>query len=97
MSAFTSRTAALARRVATAPRGATTTLLPRAAFTTTTPHQKSTVDSAKDTLKSVDRKVSDKLVDGINIGSALPLFPPSSPFPPPRAPPPRAPDESPGY
>lgn len=75
MSAFTSRTAALARRLATAPRSATTTLLPRAAFTTTAPHQKTTVDSAKDTLKSVDRKVSDKLVDGINIGSALP--PPS--------------------
>ena len=68
MSALTSRTAFLVRRLATTT---TRTTLSRAAFTTTTPNQKSAVDSAKDTLKSVDRKVSDKLVDGINIGSAF--------------------------
>ncbi|KAI1822546.1 hypothetical protein F4861DRAFT_513935 [Xylaria intraflava] len=31
--------------------------------------RKSVAQSAKDTLKSVDRKVSDKLVDGINVGT----------------------------
>ena len=68
MSALTSRTAAVTRRLATTT---TTSTLSRAAFTTTTRRQKTPVDAAKDTLKSVDRKVSDKLVDGINIGSTL--------------------------
>ncbi|KAK5625101.1 hypothetical protein RRF57_000817 [Xylaria bambusicola] len=33
--------------------------------------RKTITESAKDTLKSVDRKVSDKLVDGINAGSKV--------------------------
>ncbi|KAH6615897.1 hypothetical protein B0J18DRAFT_438454 [Chaetomium sp. MPI-SDFR-AT-0129] len=71
MSAFTQRTATVTRRLATTTTTSTTSsILPRAAFSTTVRHQKSAVDSAKETLKSVDRKVSDKLVDGINIGSA---------------------------
>lgn len=72
MSAFTQRTAAIARRVATstaATNSSLTTTLSRAAFTTTARYQKSPVETAKETLKTVDRKVSDKLVDGINIGS----------------------------
>jgi hypothetical protein len=66
MSALTSRTAAVTRRLATTT---TSSTLTRAAFTTTARHQKSAVDSAKDTLKSVNRKVADKLVDGIDVGS----------------------------
>ncbi|KAK4040790.1 hypothetical protein C8A01DRAFT_15350 [Parachaetomium inaequale] len=64
MSALTSRTAAVTRRLATS------STLSRAAFTTTARPQKSAVDSAKETLKAADRKVADKLVDGINIGTA---------------------------
>jgi len=41
---------------------------PRAAFSTSVTMQKSVADATKDTLKTVDRAVSDKLVDGINIG-----------------------------
>jgi hypothetical protein len=41
---------------------------PRAAFSTSIRFQKTPVESAKDTLKTVDRTVSDKIVDGINIG-----------------------------
>lgn len=78
MSALTSRTAAITRRLATTT--TTTSTLSRAAFTTTTRYQKTpVVDAAKDTLKSVDRKVSDKLVDGINIGSTSPA--PTPPHP----------------
>lgn len=57
------------RRMATLPR-----VVPRAAaiaprqFTTTTPAHKSATETVKDGLKTVDRKVSDKLVDGINLG-----------------------------
>jgi guanyl-specific ribonuclease Sa len=70
MSALTSRTAALARRLATTTTttASRTSILSRAAFTTTAPQHKTPVESAKETLKQVDRKVSDKLVDGINIG-----------------------------
>jgi hypothetical protein len=84
MASLTSRTALIARRVAT--QATKSTILPRAAFSTTNPHQKSAVASAKDTLKSVDRTVSDKLVDGIDIGSSFHLsflYPtpsPPSPF-----------------
>jgi len=74
MSAFTQRTAAAARRLATT--SSTTSTLSRAAFTTTPCHQKTTVEAAKDTLKTVDRKVSDKLVDGINVGSTFPTLKP---------------------
>ncbi|KAH9227174.1 hypothetical protein K456DRAFT_1902754 [Colletotrichum gloeosporioides 23] len=49
------------RAVAVAPRQ----------FTTTTPVHKSATETVKDGLKTVDRKVSDKLVDGINLGSSV--------------------------
>ncbi|KAF6810749.1 lea domain protein [Colletotrichum plurivorum] len=60
------------RRIAALPR-----VVPRAVavaprqFTTATPAQKSATEAVKDGLKTVDRKVSDKLVDGINIGSTV--------------------------
>jgi hypothetical protein len=41
-------------------------------FSTSIATRKTVVDSAKDTLKAVDRKVSDKLVDGINASCELP-------------------------
>ncbi|KIH93034.1 hypothetical protein SPBR_03277 [Sporothrix brasiliensis 5110] len=69
------------RRVATAaPRISATTFAPRVAtasfihsrhLSSTAPQRKTVTESAKDTLKSVDRAVSDKLVDGINIGCKL--------------------------
>jgi hypothetical protein len=38
--------------------------------------QKSATEAVKDTVKAVDRKVSDKLVDGINAGcKSRPLHP----------------------
>lgn len=46
-----------------------TSTVPRAAFSTTVQLQKNPVDAAKDGLKKVDRVVSDKIVDGIDIGS----------------------------
>ena len=72
-------TEAAARRVATlqvVPRAFATTSVPRAAFSSSVTLQKSVVDSTKETLKTVDRAVSDKLVDGINIGCEF--NPPSS-------------------
>ncbi|RYP84098.1 hypothetical protein DL769_001243 [Monosporascus sp. CRB-8-3] len=39
-------------------------------FSTSIVAQKSATETVKDSLKQVDRKVSDKLVDGINVGSA---------------------------
>ena len=65
MSALASRTALASRRLAATP----LTSLSRVAFSTTTSNHRTAVDSAVDTLKAVDRKVADKLVDGINIGS----------------------------
>ncbi|KJR88780.1 uncharacterized protein SPSK_08022 [Sporothrix schenckii 1099-18] len=74
-------TESIFRRVATAaPRISATTLAPRVAtasfihsrhLSSTAPQRKTVTEAAKDTLKSVDRAVSDKLVDGINIGSAV--------------------------
>ncbi|WYZ34063.1 hypothetical protein EsH8_I_000339 [Colletotrichum jinshuiense] len=57
------------RRLATLPRviPRAVTVAPRS-FATTSPAQKSATETVKDGLKTVDRKVSDKLVDGINIG-----------------------------
>lgn len=48
---------------------ATRTTTPYAArtFTASATHQKGVVDTAKDALKAVDRRVSDKLVDGIEV------------------------------
>ncbi|ROV94753.1 hypothetical protein VMCG_08837 [Cytospora schulzeri] len=69
MSSFAQLTA---RRVATVSRSAassTFSTVPRASFTTTVQLQKNPIDTAKDGLKKVDRVVSDKLVDGINIGT----------------------------
>lgn len=82
-----------ARRVATLqiPRTVASSA-PRAAFSTGVQLQKSPKDVAKDALKSVDRAVSDKLVDGINMGCRFsinsptqglpwgPLFSPSTNF-----------------
>lgn len=56
------------RRFATLSR-TTFTNVPRASFTTTVQLRKTAVEATKDTLKTVDRAVSDKLVDGINVGS----------------------------
>ncbi|KAK1753124.1 hypothetical protein QBC47DRAFT_387831 [Echria macrotheca] len=68
-------TEAAARRVATltttVPRTLATSTIPRAAFSSGVTLQKSATETAKDTLKTVDRAVSDKLVDGINIGSTV--------------------------
>ncbi|KAI1273539.1 hypothetical protein F5Y07DRAFT_252272 [Xylaria sp. FL0933] len=55
------RRAALASRVASVQ-------VPRQ-FSTSIAARKSVTEAAKDTLKTVDRKVSDKLVDGINTAS----------------------------
>ncbi|KAK1981322.1 hypothetical protein LZ30DRAFT_823154 [Colletotrichum cereale] len=58
------------RRLATLPRviPRTFAVAPRS-FTTTVPAQKSATETVKDGLKTVDRKVSDKLVDGIDAGA----------------------------
>ncbi|PSR85680.1 hypothetical protein BD289DRAFT_453184 [Coniella lustricola] len=60
-----------ARRMATLTRTAassTFTTVPRASFTTSLYLRKTVTEAAKDTLKTVDRAVSDKLVDGIDAG-----------------------------
>lgn len=75
MSFVTRQTALAARRLATTTRTTTATTQAAASFSSAAARQKSAVDSAKETLKTVDRKVSDKLVDGIDIGSAYYLFP----------------------
>ncbi|OAF57496.1 hypothetical protein VC83_04577 [Pseudogymnoascus destructans] len=41
------------------------------AFTVSAMRQKGPVDAAKDALKTVDRKVSDKLVGGIKVGETV--------------------------
>ncbi|EOO03227.1 putative lea domain-containing protein [Phaeoacremonium minimum UCRPA7] len=64
-------TEAAARRLASVPRAVATsgftTTVPRASFTTSIQLQKTATETVKDSLKTVDRAVSDKLVDGINI------------------------------
>lgn len=57
-------TETVARRVAMPARVALTQA-PRP-FTTSARFQKSATETVKDTVHQVDRKVSDKLVDGIN-------------------------------
>lgn len=64
------------RRMATLSRTAFRTSVPRASFTTTVQLRKTPAEATKDTLKSVDRAVSDKLVDGINAASTSPTQPP---------------------
>jgi hypothetical protein len=65
----TNKMSFLARRAATLsiPRTALATV-PRASFTTTVLLRKTATETVKDGVKAVDRAVSDKLVDGINIG-----------------------------
>ncbi|PSS07007.1 hypothetical protein M430DRAFT_148061 [Amorphotheca resinae ATCC 22711] len=41
------------------------------AFSTSLVAQRTAAQAAKDTLKTVDRKVSDKLVDGIEVGQSV--------------------------
>ncbi|KAI0516912.1 hypothetical protein F5B22DRAFT_137539 [Xylaria bambusicola] len=60
-------TETVARRVALTSRVASVQA-PRQ-FSTSMAARKTMSEAAKDTLKTVDRKVSDKLVDGINAGS----------------------------
>jgi hypothetical protein len=50
----------------------TATFAPRA-FSTSFVARKSPTEAVKDTVKTVDRKVSDKLVDGIELGRMFPL------------------------
>lgn len=70
-------TEATTRRLATlstqAIRSTTvTTTAPRAAFSSSVTLQKTVADTTKDTLKTVDRTMSDKLVDAIDIGCTSP-------------------------
>jgi hypothetical protein len=44
------------------------------AFSTSFIVRKSATEAVKDTVKGVDRAVSDKIVDGIEVGRMLPLF-----------------------
>src|SRR5579871_6699393 len=46
-------------------------------FATTTQHRKTATEVVKDTLKTVDRAVADKIVDGIEIGGRPFYFLPS--------------------
>ena len=48
------------------------------AFSTGVAYRKSATDTVKDTVKKVDRAVSDKLVDGINVTSKV--FPQPPPW-----------------
>ncbi|TLS22866.1 uncharacterized protein PpBr36_06478 [Pyricularia pennisetigena] len=57
------------RRVALASRTAAVSTVPRASFTTGSILNKTPTESVKDGLKKVDRVVSDKLVDGINVAA----------------------------
>ncbi|KAI0397546.1 hypothetical protein F5Y17DRAFT_454949 [Xylariaceae sp. FL0594] len=61
-------TEVITRRVPLASRAAVSIQAPRQ-FSTSLAARKSVTEAAKDTLKTVDRKVSDKLVDTINAGS----------------------------
>ncbi len=64
---------ATTRRVATAlPRASIAARAPRA-FSTSIVYQKSPTESVKDGLKSVDRAVSDKLVDGLDAAGTFGL------------------------
>lgn len=58
------------RRMATISRTRFTTV-PRATFATSIYLRKNVVDAGKDALKSVDRAVSNKIVDGIDVGGTF--------------------------
>jgi len=60
-----------ARRMATVSRTAVVSSAPRASFTTTVRLQKTPTETVKSGVKGVDRAVSDKLVDGIEIGTKV--------------------------
>ncbi len=66
MSFLTSRTLATSRAASFAPAVR--------AFTTTALRQKTTTETVKDTLKTVDRAVSNKIVDGIELGGLSSVF-----------------------
>lgn len=70
MSAFTIAT----RRVATQIPRAAAASAPRAAFSSSVTLQKSIAETVKDTLNTVNRAVSDKALDGIDIGCTYPSF-----------------------
>lgn len=57
---------AVARRTAFTPAVAST--VSRASFTTSVRLHKTVVESAKDTLKTVDRTVANKVADGLDVG-----------------------------
>ena len=78
------------RRLATAaPRLSAMSVGPRVTVSSTlhsrylsssAPRAKTVTETAKDTLKTVDRAVSDKIVDGINVGCTSELQPPPPNF-----------------
>lgn len=61
-------TQTLARRATVIPRAATAVSARH--FTTSLAAQKTMTESAKDGMKTVDRAVSDKLVDGLDAASS---------------------------
>lgn len=67
-------TEVVARRLATVPRAMaastphSVTAVSSRTFTTSVSMQRNAAETVKDGLKTVDRTISDKLVDGINIG-----------------------------
>ena len=50
---------------------ATLAIAPRAAFSTSIALRRTPVETVKDGLKTVDRAVSDKIVDGIDLASTF--------------------------
>ena len=69
------------RRLATVSRTSIVRTAPRAAFSSSIILQKTATETAKDALKTVDRAVSDKIVDGIDATCKplLLLIPPTIP------------------
>jgi hypothetical protein len=58
----------LTSRALNAARASALPALATRSFATTALRQKTATEAVKDTLKTVDRAVSDKIVDGIEIG-----------------------------
>jgi hypothetical protein len=63
----------LTRNTITSASRASIAFAPRA-FSTSLAARKVVPDAVKDTAKTVDRAVSDKLVDGIEIGRMFPFY-----------------------
>jgi len=61
-------TEAAARRMATVSKHFAVSTVPRSAFSSGIQRHKSAAEAAIHKLRSADRAVSDKLVDGLNIG-----------------------------